>query len=277
MMHSKTSITIFYSILMLFVCSNICSQKVQKFARLSDFQLAKPQIIYDQILFESENEIFLLLDHPDVEIRYTLDGSNPTSNSNLYSGPIKIKQSTHLKALATHPEYQKSETAEMKFIQLNKKISAKSIQMDREPHQNYPGSGPGSLMDLQKGTTNFRTSHWMGFDGGDLVVTIELAEKMKVNKVISSLISDPGAWIFLPAEILVYLSKNGKKYKLAGRKALDQSTLESTSGLEFISTDFKTRNSKFIQLQIKSMSAIPDWHQGKGTAPWLFIDEIIIE
>jgi hypothetical protein len=276
-MHSKTCNTIFFSILLLLGYSNISSQKVQKFAQLSDFQLAKPQIIYDQILFESENEIFLLLDNPGVEIRYSLDGTNPTSNSNLYRGPIKITQSTHLKALATHSEYQKSETAEMKFIQHNKKITAKSIQMDREPHQNYPGSGPESLMDLQKGTTNFRTSHWMGFDGGDLVVTIELAEKMKVNKVITSLIFDPGSWIFLPAEILVYLSKNGKKYKLAGMKALDQATPESTSGLEFISTAFKTKKSKFIQMQIKSMSSIPDWHQGKGTPPWLFIDEIIIE
>lgn len=277
MMHCQTCTTIFYSILFILGHLNVCSQKVRNLAQQTDFQLASPQIIYDHLLFESENEIILSLNHPYVEIRYTLDGSKPNTQSNLYLKPIKINKSTHLQTIATHHNFQTSEIAEIKFIQLNKKVSAKSIRLDRNPHQNYPGSGPESLMDLQKGTMNFRTNHWMGFDGGELIITIELQEKLKIKKVVTSLLSDPGSWIFLPAEIIVYHSKKGKKFKLAGHEILDQPTPNTTSGLEFVTTTCHMKKSKFIQVHIKSMAAIPDWHQGKGTTPWLFIDEIIVE
>ena len=28
---------------------------------------------------------------------------------------------------------------------------------------------------------------------------------------------------------------------------------------------------------IENMDSIPEWHPGKGTLPWLFLDEILVE
>lgn len=53
----------------------------------------------------------------DVEIRYTLNGSEPTDDSVLYSGPFEISRTTTVRAKAfSHPDYVDSDVAERRFV-----------------------------------------------------------------------------------------------------------------------------------------------------------------
>lgn len=54
-------------------------------------------------VFVDKQTITMSSDTPGVEIRYTLDGSEPTPQSNLYASPFSISQSTRIKARAYRP------------------------------------------------------------------------------------------------------------------------------------------------------------------------------
>ena len=108
-----------------------------------------------------------------------------------------------------------------------------NISINQTPNKNYPGTGANGLVDRKKGTTNFRTSHWMGFAGGDLETIIELEKKTNFQKVTASLLSDQGSWIFMPAAIEVYCSNDGKDYKLLNSKKINPTKKGEVIGLHF--------------------------------------------
>ncbi len=56
-----------------------------------------PKIETTERYFRKETDIKISCDEPGVEIRYTLDGSDPTGNALLYTSPFKLKYSAVLK------------------------------------------------------------------------------------------------------------------------------------------------------------------------------------
>lgn len=56
---------------------------------------------------------------PDAVFYYTIDGSNPTTSSNKYTGPIKANGKFTLKAIATAPGYNNSAVASADYVDLS--------------------------------------------------------------------------------------------------------------------------------------------------------------
>ena len=247
------------------------------FSKEFQFQLAPPVISNESIFFEKENPTQLVLALEGARIHYTINGSQPTELSLLYRQPIIIKQSAVVKAKAFHHQCLPSKTVESRVIKLGKALPIKNITINKTPHQNYPGIGAQGLIDRKKGTINFRTSHWMGFAGGDLEAVIEFDKKTSFQKVTTSLLSDQGSWIFLPESIEVYCSKDGKEFKLLGTKKINPTKEGAPINLHFEEIIFPKDKAMFVKILLKNIPKIPEWHPGKGTPPWLFIDEILIE
>ena len=71
----------------------------------------KPAITGDLHLFSDEAEVTMSCRDEDALIRYTIDGSEPSTNSQEYSGPFKIKESCIIKARAFKEGFQPSPEA----------------------------------------------------------------------------------------------------------------------------------------------------------------------
>ena len=88
-----------------------------------------PRIETTERYFTEETEIKISCDEPGVEIRYTLDGSDPTGNAALYSSPFKLKHSAMLKARSfakgSYPSYPAS--AEFIRLKLQKTIETSNL------------------------------------------------------------------------------------------------------------------------------------------------------
>jgi len=82
-------------------------------------QLPKPDIYPSSGKYTGSVSVSILASSVKVLIRYTLDGSDPTSSSPVYSEPIVIRHETTVKAIATAPGYTNSEpvTAVYSIIQ----------------------------------------------------------------------------------------------------------------------------------------------------------------
>lgn len=243
----------------------------------SHFQLADPSLTASSIFFEKENKIELSLSYDDVVLRYTLDGSEPTENSTIYSQPILVNNSGEFKGKAFHPTCQPSNSVSVKYFKIDKKAPVKNIELIHPPSDKYPGIGAAGLVDLKKGGNNFRENKWMGFNGNDVETIIEFTEATSFEKISASILSDPGSWIFPPAGIEIFISKNGNNFYKIAKKEFDKPTENTPTGQLFFDINFKKETSRFLKIVVKSQLAIPDWHPGKGTPAWLFIDEVLID
>lgn len=241
------------------------------------FRLSPPIISFENILFEKENPIHLGLGVKGTRIHYTLDGSEPTELSPLFDERIILKKSATLKAKAFHHQCLPSKIVEEEFTKLGPSKPIKNIKLNRAANKNYQGKGANGLIDRKKGTTNFKTNEWLGFSGGNLEATIEFAEKTSFQKITTSFLSDQNAWIFLPKEIEILISADGRNFHSITKKEVKMTQENSSSELHFSEINFENQQAKFVKILIKNISSIPEWHAGKGTPPWLFIDEIIIE
>lgn len=251
--------------------------KKDPFSKEFDFALASPMIESESIFFEEKNNVKLLLGLKNARIHYTLDGTTPTEQSPLFSDKIILDHSAILKVKAFHDQCLPSKTVSAQFIKLGKPLPVKTISINQTPHKNYPGTGANGLIDRKKGTTNFRTSRWMGFDTEKLEIIIEFEKEEFISKITASLLSDPNSWIFMPQAMVISGSADGVNYELLNILAMPPTREGTPNALKFIDLDFPKTSIKYVKILLKHFPSIPDWHPGKGTPPWLFIDEILIE
>jgi hypothetical protein len=67
------------------------------------------------------------------------------------------------------------------------------------PYSNqYNAGGSIALIDGVKGTEDFRTGAWQGYENEDLKATLDLGKVYKIEQASINFLSDQKHWIFLP-------------------------------------------------------------------------------
>ena len=101
------------------------------------------------------NSVSVTLAAPDTNavIRYTLDGSLPTANSPIYSGPLSLTGNATIMASAWRTNYNNSVVAAAQFFIAPLQFTSESFGTNRQFQLNFLGV-PGSNYVLQA-TTNF--------------------------------------------------------------------------------------------------------------------------
>ena len=128
-------------------------------------QTVVPSILADENVFNwSGNMITLSCDTEGAEIRYTLDGSEPTESSRLYTGPFAIDDTTTVKAKAFKEDWFESETATATFTREWYTVDAPVIEPSGAEFENV--SQTVSLSCATDGATMLYTT-----DGSDPKVT----------------------------------------------------------------------------------------------------------
>ena len=109
----------------------------------------------------------------DGDIYYTLDGSEPTSASNKYEAPVKIKETATITAVVVRPTGNRRVFSE----KINfSKSTAKPVTLRVAPSKGYDFKGGPEMTDGLTGDTNYKTGRWLGFQGKDLDAAIDLKQ-----------------------------------------------------------------------------------------------------
>lgn len=235
--------------------------------------MAAPILEYDNLLFTDSVEVTMKFSLPNSKIKYTLDGSKVTNASKTYEKPIFLDKTTLIEAQNFHPEFQWGTSAILKVVKTNTKLMGSKIEMSPSPNERYQGNGIISLTDHIKGTTAFANGNaWLGFQADSILIKVNFPEPKRLSTVTVSTIANHGAWIFLPKTITVF-SRNRK----LGSTEVLYSSEQDKARLDFIEVPIEAGTYENLRIIVSSLNEIPEWHQGKGTLPWLFIDEILIE
>ena len=234
----------------------------------AQIQLSEPQIHIDSIMFIESSEVKMELMYPGANIFYSINQNSPKK----YSKPVIIDSSSHIEIIAKAENFISSDTLSVQLVKVENDFTNAEVSFPFGPDEAYPGDGPNALVDLKKGSLNFREgNYWLGFKS-HAIVQIDLKKPMALEKIKVSLLSDHGSWIFLPKEIKV----KGNKYGI-GKKTLDIPLENTQSSLEFIEIEINEGIYQHLEIFIECLESIPEWHPGAGTPPWLFIDEILFE
>ncbi|WP_341876224.1 family 43 glycosylhydrolase [Defluviitalea saccharophila] len=90
--------------------------------------------------FRDSENVTITCDTPDAEIYYTLDGTTPTENSNVYSGSILITETTTVKAIAKKSGMEESEIASATFTKLSDSFTEDFEDKNADGWITYEGS-----------------------------------------------------------------------------------------------------------------------------------------
>jgi len=208
-------------------------------------------------------------------IRFSLDGSEPSLSSDIYTSEIPIRESCTLKAAVFNEDKQLGSTFTQN-INYHKAVGAK-ITINKQPHKAYSGSGAEGLINGVSGSdARYGDKEWLGFWGEDIEITIDLNEEKKINSIETRFHNGNGQWIYSPKAVhLKFTLDNGTI--VTDVKELN---LKNENLVNF-KYDFKTPEDlnvtvKSLSLMIPSYGTIPEGKQGAGNKSWTFIDEIII-
>ena len=219
-------------------------------------------------VFSKKMEVSLTQSEPGTQIYFTLDGSEPSKNSTVYTEPITINQSTTLKTRAYHPDKISSETAIARFISADAGIS-----INMPPATQYAGSGDITLLDGQYGSIDFHKGNWLGFSGKDVIVTLDFGQKKEINQFTANFLRRQSSWIFMPTSIEWAISDDGAHWQPIHTEQMPIATDTATDSVQKLEFTQKT-TTRFVRLVAHNQGRCPNWHPGAGGEAWLFVDEV---
>ena len=146
------------------------------FAEFSDSKIetnfAAVPTIEAKRVFENETQVKISTPAENANIFFTLDGSEPDENTSLqYSDPFKISRTLTVKAISVNSKGEKSFVAESK---LNKMPNDWDVKLFSTYNRQYTGGGDIGLIDGIRGTLNWASGEWQGYQAQDFVAVIDL-------------------------------------------------------------------------------------------------------
>lgn len=210
---------------------------------------------------------------PGVKIYYTLDGTEPTESSLLYTKPIDVDRNMQIKAIAVKEGLGKSFVVSSQF---NKVPEGLKVKLISHYSPQYSAGGPEALIDGVRGASNWRVGNWQGYQAQDFEAILDLGSIRKINKVGAGFLQDAQAWIWFPKELSFEISADGKNYSKLGmvKSPLGEKEMQvQTKDME-VSTSAECR---YIKVKALNFGKVPAWHEGAGGDAWIFIDEIYVK
>lgn len=208
----------------------------------------------------------------DAAIHYTVDGSEPTTTSSTYNGPVDISKSGVVQAQC----FLNGEAVGRPWQQeVNWHLAAgHQLELLEAPHPKYSSGGPAAIINGVKGSDErYGDAEWLGFDGKDCVATIDLGTSQAVSQASFRFFKGEGQWIYLPKGISISASEDGENFTAIG----EMGAVEGDTKVVSPTVALQEMTARYLKVEIKNFGIIPAGEQGGGNPAWLFVDEITIQ
>ena len=207
-------------------------------------------------------------------IYYTLDGSEPTAESTLYTKPVLIDHSCVLKAAALRegietPLY----IRDFEFT----KTTGHAATLNSNPTPKYTYNAHCAFTDGHHGSARYTDTEWVGFLKEPMDLTIDMKGAGEYSSVTVEATVDNGEWIFPPAEITVSVSNDNENFEQVGSLAISVEQQDVKDGVQTYTVEFPATDARWLRIVANTVESIPAWHGAAGHQAHLFIGEISAE
>lgn len=209
----------------------------------------------------------------DDPIYYTLDGQDPTEKSLKYTKPFTIDQSVVLKTMAVHPD--RTSKISVDTIRFNK-ATLKPVVLLQPNESRFSPDGPVVLVDGRNGNHSFDTGAWLTVAGNDLEAVINMQAETILSSASVHVYVRKDAWLFDARGFSVSVSSDNKNYKEVASQEYKQMQESDSDGIIEHELLFDPCKATYVKIKVISEKSMPDWHWDAGKAPFLLVDEIIL-
>ncbi|WP_422360625.1 family 20 glycosylhydrolase [Reichenbachiella sp.] len=227
-------------------------------------------------LKKSQQQVSLSTELPGLEIRYTTDGTAPSSGASVYSEPFACTKTSTIKAASFVEGRLMSEISSVDY--LSHKATGKRVEYENDFSEKYDGGGDFGLVDGRFGFEESISFAWQGFVTPIMEATVDLEEITTINSISAGFLSDQRQWIFQPDQVIFEVSDDGKHFQIVFDETFSDSRKESViqKVIRPTAADL-TAQGRYVRVRAINHNPIPEWHAGVGKMPWIFVDELVVE
>lgn len=191
-----------------------------------------------------------------------------------YSGePIVIRKSSIICAYMEDSRGNRSPIISGAVYKLKDEMD---IKTECEYNPQYNARGERGLIDGLRGSVNWKTGGWQGFQATDFVATVDLREVRRVKEIGSGYCQDARSWIWMPTSVDYFISEDGENFEKAGtvRNSVDPRDYNIQVKDFVLKLDGLGVKTRYIKVIAHNFGIIPEWHLGYGGSAFIFVDEI---
>jgi len=218
---------------------------------------------------------------PGMQIRYSLDGSDPVLGEIAKTNSLLILENTRIRMvqLLTIGEGNnyafKSDESVAEFNRIPRRIQ---LSWSPAPKAEYQAGGPLTLIDGLFGDAEWRKGRWVGWEGKDVELLLDMGSSQAIRAVYGSFVQDSKPWILFPKAMEVYGSIDGKNYNLLFKQELAVDGLDEKVHTKSVGQKLVTPGQfRYLRVKLNHYGQLPIGHLGYPNSSYIFMDEIVVE
>ena len=185
-------------------------------------QIVPPYFTQESPFLKVGSPFPLACKYPTAEVRFTLDGSDPTEASPLFTEATVFDKTCRIKARAFLDGWIPSEVAQTTFVKAREEIL--QIKKISKPSPSYTGAGENGLTDGRIGEGLISDEQWMGYFGEDCSIVFDLGEEEALEGVAIHVMEDVKSWVFFPSHIQIEAGSSMNNLAVVGQEDFNRTT-----------------------------------------------------
>jgi predicted alpha-1,2-mannosidase len=222
--------------------------------------------------FRGRLEVALAGAVPGAGLRWTDDPDADPAAGRVYDAPLALDATTTLRFVAIDGE-RESPVVTARFDAI---AHDWTVRVEAEPNPQYTAGGPDALLDGRRGPEDWRTGSWQGYEGRDFVAVVDLRRPTRIERAGASFLQDMRSWIWMPAELIVEASEDGRSFVEAGRVGHDVPDDVDDVVLRDLEVPLDGRPIRSLRFRARNPGPVPAWHPGAGGESFVFVDELLV-
>lgn len=236
--------------------------------------LEQKDVVYARSMFNIQHRIIpndngaltltLECERPDVDIHYTLDGTEPTATSPRYTQALTLKENVTVKAATFAGNEQQGKTLILP-VEWNKATAKPLVNA---------ASGMEVLVNDLRGSLKQTDFEWYT---GAMSVTVDLQQPEDIRSCTAGCITNYGMAVHKPKSMTVELSDDNLHFKEAGKLTFtDDEIFREGNFIEDLRIDVDHARARYIRFTFEAPSNCPADHVRPGQPSRVYLDELII-
>lgn len=214
-------------------------------------------------------QVNLECERPDVEIRYTVDGSEPTAESLLYRDKLMSGSAQTIKCATYRDGRQMGKTLTLPLVW--NKATAKPILGNKQAEKILVNGVRGSLRQ-----SDFEWCSWESSDS--VAFTVDLQKKQPIRSVSVGCITNYGMAAHKPADMEVWISNDNRDYhKASDKQFTDKEIFREGTFKDDVVFELNDESARYVRIIAKGAGPCPATHVRPGQEARIYFDEVIIE
>lgn len=236
--------------------------------------LEQKDVVYARSMFNIQHRIVpddngalaltLECERPDVDIHYTLDGTEPTATSPRYTQALTLKENVTVKAATFAGNEQQGKTLILP-VEWNKATAKPLVNA---------ASGMEVLVNGLRGSLKQTDFEWYT---GAMSVTVDLQQPEDIRSCTAGGITNYGMAVHKPKSMTVELSDDNLHFKEAGKLTFtDDEIFREGNFIEDLTIDVDHARARYVRFTFEAPSNCPADHVRPGQPSRVYLDELII-